>query len=195
MPFQNIHIRGTLMEPNQQIADLFKNHQTWPPEAITPQEIEILRNVTVVMETSKGKIKIKVYPDAAPIHSANFVKLARDGFYNGLTFHRVIKGFMSQGGDPEGTGSGGPGYDLPAEIKLPHETGSVAAARLGDQVNPKRKSSGSQFYICHSRGGVAHLDNQYTVFGKVIDGQDVNLALNIPDGDVEPDTINKAWVE
>ena len=183
------------MEQNKKITDLFSSHETWPPEAITAQEVEVLRAATVVMETTKGTIRIKVFPDAAPIHSANFVKLANEGFYNGITFHRIIKGFMSQGGDPEGTGSGGPGYDLPAEIKLPHETGCVAAARLGDQVNPSRKSSGSQFYMCHSRGGVAHLDGQYTVFGKIIEGQDVNQNLTATGEGIEPDSIVKAWVE
>ena len=160
----------------------------------------------MVFETTKGTIKIRVFPDAAPINSANFVKLARDGFYDGLTFHRVIKGFMSQGGDPTGTGQGGPtpDYTLPAEIGLPHKDGSVAAARTGDQMNPQRRSSGSQFYMCHSQQGCAMLDGQYTVFGQIVEGQDVNLALTVtytsgPQSalipGVKPDKIVKAWVE
>jgi len=132
-----------------------------------------------VIKTDKGDIVIKFYPEAAPKHVANFEKLAKEGFYNGLTFHRVVPGFVIQGGDPQGNGTGGPGYTIPAEIKMPHTDGAVAAARLGDQVNPKRESSGSQFYIC--LGPQPHLDGQYTVFGQVIEGMDV--ARKIQKGD------------
>ncbi len=175
--------------------NLFGHYETWPPENITDEEIEILRQVVCVLETTKGTIRIRLFPDAAPIHSANFVKLIQEGFYDGLTFHRIIEGFMSQGGDPEGTGSGGPGYTLPAEIGLPHEAGRVSAARLGDEMNPERRSSGSQFYLCHTTEGVAHLDGDYSVFGQIIEGQDVNLALNVSGPGVEPDKIDRAYVE
>ena len=185
-----------------EIMALFKQYKSWPPESITEEEKAILRRCVVVLQTTKGIIKIRLIPDAAPIHSANFVKLVRDGFYDGLTFHRVIKGFMSQGGDPEGTGRGGPGYTLPAEIGLPHYPGSVAAARLPDEYNPERRSSGSQFYMCHTRERCAKLDGAYTVFGNIVEGQDVNLSLtpthddnNNPIPGVVPDKIIDAWVE
>ncbi|WP_289053255.1 peptidylprolyl isomerase [Carboxylicivirga marina] len=113
--------------------------------------------VILMMETSKGDMKIKLY-DETPQHRDNFIKLAEEGFYDSLLFHRVINKFMIQGGDPEskgaapGTmlGNGGPGYQVPEEINYPtlfHKKGALAAARTGDNVNPERKSSGSQFYI------------------------------------------------
>jgi cyclophilin family peptidyl-prolyl cis-trans isomerase len=189
-------------ENNPQLVAMLKRYPTWPPASIKPDDIALLKRAAVIMMTSKGTIKIKVFPESAPINSANFVKLASEGFYNNTVFHRVIKGFMSQGGDPTGTGQGGPtpDYTLPAEIKLPHEDGSVAAARQGDQVNPQKRSSGSQFYMCHSKAGCAMLDGKYTVFGKIMEGQQVNLALNVtynqqgPIPGATPDKIVKAWV-
>lgn len=171
--------------------NIFENYDSWPPDAITDDEKSFLKDLTCVFETSKGTIKIKVFPDDAPLHAANFVKLVQDGFYDGLTFHRVIPNFMSQGGDPEKTGMGGPGYTIPAEIGATHDAGRLAAARTGDEVNPERRSSGSQFYLCHSKSGCAHLDGQYSVYGEIIEGQDVNLKLE-SNGD---DIIVKAWVE
>jgi cyclophilin family peptidyl-prolyl cis-trans isomerase len=111
----------------------------------------------VLIETSQGNIKVRLY-DETPLHRDNFIKLAKEGYFNDLLFHRVIKGFMIQGGDPDSKnapagkslGMGGPGYQIPAEIvypKLFHKRGALAAARTGDQMNPERKSSGSQFYI------------------------------------------------
>jgi peptidyl-prolyl cis-trans isomerase B (cyclophilin B) len=126
-----------------------------------------------ILDTDRGVIVIEFYPAVAPKTVANFETLAKKGFYNGLTFHRVVPGFVVQGGDPKGDGSGGPGYDVPAEISPAekHLRGSVATARLGDAVNPDRKSSGSQFYIClEPQPG---LDGQYTVFGGVIEGMGV----------------------
>ena len=123
-----------------------------------------------IIDTDHGKIVIELYPAAAPKTVANFEKLAKAGFYNGLTFHRVVPDFVIQGGDPDGTGAGGPGYTIPAEIGEKHLRGSVATARTGDQVNPKRESSGSQFYICLEPQ--PNLDGQYTVFGGVISGMD-----------------------
>jgi len=124
-----------------------------------------------VIKTAKGEIVIKFLPEDAPKHVENFVKLSNKGFYNGLTFHRVEPGFVVQGGDPAGNGTGGPGYTIPAEIKAKHVDGAVAMARLGDAANPKRESSGSQFYIC--MGPQSFLDGGYTVFGKVVEGMDV----------------------
>ena len=133
----------------------------------------------ITLTTSEGVIVIKLDAVAAPKHAENFKKLVKDGFYDGTTFHRVIPGFMIQGGDPLSKdqakraehGTGGPGYTIPAEIGKKHKRGSVAAARQGDQVNPKRESSGSQFYICVV--DTTFLDGQYTVFGEVIEGMDV----------------------
>ncbi len=118
-----------------------------------------------------GDIKIEVNKTDAPKTSANFLKLAKAGFYDCLTFHRVAKGFVIQGGDPSGDGTGGPGYNVPAEIKLKHTKYSIAMARQGDAVNPNRESSGSQFYI--SLEALPMLDGQYTVFGQVVAGMDV----------------------
>jgi len=123
-----------------------------------------------IIETERGIIVLELYPESAPKTVANFETLVNKGFYNGLTWHRVVPDFVIQGGDPDGTGSGGPGYTVPAEIKEKHLRGSVATARTGDDVNPQRASSGSQFYIClEPQPG---LDGQYTVFGGVIKGMD-----------------------
>ncbi len=117
--------------------------------------------------TPKGEIVFTFYPDDAPLHSAAFIKLARAGFYDGLTFHRYEPGFVIQGGDPSGNGTGGPGYNLEAEFnEHPHIKGTVAMARSS---NPN--SAGSQFYIC--LGDAPFLNRQYTVFGHVIEGQQV----------------------
>jgi len=123
------------------------------------------------IHTAKGDIVFSFYPHEAPQHSAAFIKLARAGFYDGLTFHRVEPGFVIQGGDPSGNGTGGPGYNIDAEFsKLPHVTGTVAMARSS---NPN--SAGSQFYIC--LGDASFLNNQYTVFGQTTAGQDVVDAI------------------
>jgi cyclophilin family peptidyl-prolyl cis-trans isomerase len=135
----------------------------------------------VEVETRFGSIAIWPYK-ATPKHRKNFLKLARKGFYDSTTFHRIIDGFMIQGGDPntkmenpKNIGKGGPGYKLEAEIidSLKHDYGAVAAARKSDRVNPERKSSGSQFYIVENKQGTHQLDGKYTVFGKVIKGMDV----------------------
>ena len=139
-----------------------------------------------VVETKFGKIVIEFYDKDAPKTVANFIKLAKDGFYNGTTFHRVIPGFMIQGGDPNSKstdrsthGSGGPGYTIEAEIKRDHVRGTVATARLGDQVNPDKRSSGSQFFINVKDNGF--LNGGYTVFGNVIAGMDVaDKIANVP---------------
>ncbi len=151
-------------------------------------------NPVIKMTTSKGPMTIELYSDYAPKHAWNFVKLTQEGFYNGLTFHRVIRNFMIQGGDPDGTGTGGPGYTIEAEItpELSHKKGTLAAARQGDQVNPEKRSSGSQFYICHVP--TPHLDNQYTIFGQVTEGMEVideiaTVKTDRRDKPVEPVTI------
>ena len=155
---------------------------------------------TVVMKTSMGDIEIELFEKDAPLHVANFKKLVKSGFYDGLTFHRVIPNFMIQGGDPNSKdndrsndGQGGPGYTIPAEIKSKHEKGSIAAARLGDAVNPKKESSGSQFYIV--TGEASHLDGQYTVFGKVTKGLDVALKIQDVKKDAADNPIEKVKIE
>jgi peptidyl-prolyl cis-trans isomerase B (cyclophilin B) len=134
-----------------------------------------------ILDTDRGDIVLELYPAEAPKTVANFEKLSKDGFYAKLTFHRVEPGFVVQGGDPAGNGTGGPGYELPAEISPTekHVRGSVAMARRGDQVNPDRKSSGSQFYIC--LGPAPFLDGQYTVFGGVVEGMDVVDKIKVGD--------------
>jgi len=136
-----------------------------------------------VIETDMGTIKIKLFPEFAPKTVENFVKLAGEGFYDGLIFHRVIPGFMIQGGDPDGNGQGGPGYTVPAEItpNLVHFKGALATARLPDQINPNKDSSGSQFYIV--QGDARFLDNNYTVFGQTFEGMDIVDAIAAVDRD------------
>ena len=126
----------------------------------------------VTMETSQGEIELELYPQYAPKTVNNFVFLIREGYYDGVTFHRVIKNFVIQGGDPTGTGSGGPGYQFEDEFRgnpLKHETGSISMANAGPGTN------GSQFFITHSPQ--PHLDGHHTVFGKVVKGQDVVDAI------------------
>lgn len=162
-----------------------------------------------IIETSFGVMKVKLY-DSTPQHKANFLKLVKEGYYNDLLFHRVINKFMIQGGDPDSRGAapgamlggGGPSYTIPAEIGAKHFKGALAAARTGDQMNPERRSSGSQFYIVQGDiipinqlqmiasqkgttytpeetkkygtiGGTPFLDKEYTVFGEIIEGLDV----------------------
>jgi peptidyl-prolyl cis-trans isomerase B (cyclophilin B) len=134
-----------------------------------------------ILDTDRGDVVIELYPNVAPKTVANFEELSKKGFYNGLTFHRVEPGFVVQGGDPKGNGTGGPGYDLPAEISPTekHLRGTVAMARQGDQVNPERRSSGSQFYICLAPA--PFLDQQYTIFGGVVEGMDVVDQIKVGD--------------
>ena len=134
--------------------------------------------------TNMGTIKVKLY-SKTPKHRDNFEKLALSGYYDGLLFHRVIDGFMIQGGDPntrdkspEGIakyGQGGPGYTVPAEFipEYRHKKGALAAARRGDAANPMKESSGSQFYLVQDENACAQLDGAYTVYGETIEGLDV----------------------
>ena len=140
-------------------------------EPTQPIAFEQGKTYEAIIRTSKGDIVCQLNTQKAPMSVTNFVQLAKGGFYNGLTFHRVVPNFVIQGGDPEGKGSGGPGYTLPAEIGLPHEKGALAWARLPDQVNPKKRSSGSQFYITLEK--VPFLDGEYSVFGKTISGAEI----------------------
>lgn len=129
--------------------------------------------VNIVIDTNVGEIKAELYPDVAAVTVKNFIDLIKKGFYNGLTFHRVIEGFMIQGGCPRGNGTGGPGYCIKGEFRangvkndLKHERGVLSMARAMDP-----DSAGSQFFIMHETS--PHLDGQYAAFGKVTDGMDV----------------------
>lgn len=134
------------------------------------------------MVTSHGTMKLKLYAKT-PKHRENFSKLVAEKYYDGMRFHRVIEGFMIQGGDPYSRdttqidlwGQGGPGYTVPAEFvnEYWHKKGAIAAARKGDMANPKKASSGSQFYIVHDENACLHLDGQYTIFGEVTEGLEV----------------------
>lgn len=127
----------------------------------------------VVFHTTMGDITAKLYNDT-PLHRDNFIKLINEGWYDSSTFHRIIYNFMIQGGHNKDR-KVDPGYTIEAEI-LPnhtHNKGALAAARMGDQVNPEKRSSGCQFYIVQNPNGTPHLDGNYTVFGEVLDGLDV----------------------
>jgi peptidyl-prolyl cis-trans isomerase B (cyclophilin B) len=122
------------------------------------------------MITEKGTMVIEFFEADAPIAAKNFTDLAKKGFYDGLKFHRVINDFVIQGGDPDGTGGGGPGYSIPCELtgnNQYHDRGVLSMAHRG------RNTGGSQFFICHSRNNTAHLDRVHTCFGKVVEGLDV----------------------
>jgi cyclophilin family peptidyl-prolyl cis-trans isomerase len=138
-----------------------------PPE----MQIDPSKAYIATISTQKGDIVVDLDAGAAPQTVNNFVFLAREGFYDDLTFHRVEPGFVIQGGDPLGTGTGGPGYTVPAEIDLQHVKGAIAMARTSDDVNPERASSGSQFYI--TLDATPFLDGAYTAFGQVVEGMDV----------------------
>ncbi len=137
--------------------------------------LEKARTSQARIATSKGDIVFTFYPDDAPQHCAAFIKLTEAGFYDGLTFHRVEPGFVIQGGDPSGNGTGGPGYKLKAEFNArPHVRGTVAMAR---SASPD--SAGSQFYVCLD--DARFLDRQYTVFGQMTDGFDALDAIRVGD--------------
>ncbi|WP_255474362.1 peptidylprolyl isomerase [Pontibacter qinzhouensis] len=151
------------------------------PASVMAQKNLKGKDQLITITTPQGTLKLVLFDDT-PQHKANFLKLAREGFYNGTTFHRIVQGFMIQGGDPNSKtgdrnniGTGNPGYTIPAEIlpKYKHVRGAVAAARMGDHMNPKKESSGSQFYIVENHRGTPMLDEAYTVFGQVVDGLDV----------------------
>ena len=140
----------------------------------TPPSMEIDPKKTyhAKIQTNKGEIELQLFPEYAPITVNNFVFLSRQGFYDGVKFHRVIANFVIQGGDPTGTGMGGPGYDFVDEVRinpLKHETGVISMANAGPNTN------GSQFFITHSPQ--PHLNGKHTVFGKVTKGMDVVNAI------------------
>ncbi|MEI6595077.1 MAG: peptidylprolyl isomerase [Bacteroidota bacterium] len=125
---------------------------------------------TAEIHTNKGLMKVEFFEKDAPITVDNFVKLAKSGYYNGLTFHRVINDFVIQGGCPNGIGNGGPGYNIKCELdgeNQYHDRGVLSMAHAG------RDTGGSQFFVCHSRTNTAHLDRVHTCFGKVVEGLDV----------------------
>lgn len=125
---------------------------------------------TAKIITEKGEMKVEFFEQDAPKTVENFIKLSTSGFYDGLTFHRVIPDFVIQGGCPNGTGAGGPGYTIPCELdgnNQYHDRGVLSMAHAG------RNTGGSQFFICHSRTNTAHLDRQHTCFGKVVEGLEV----------------------
>ena len=123
-----------------------------------------------VIKTEKGDMNVEFFHDDAPNTVENFIKLSKDGYYDGLTFHRVIPDFVIQGGCPKGDGTGGPGYSIDCELdgdNQYHDRGVLSMAHAG------RNTGGSQFFICHSRKNTSHLDRNHTVFGKVVEGLDV----------------------
>ena len=140
-------------------------------------KIDANKQYVATMETTEGKIVLELYPKIAPHHVNSFVFLSREGFYNNVPFHRVIKGFMIQGGDPTGTGTGGPGYQLKAEFNnIKHTRGVLSAAR-----SQSPDSAGSQFFIMHQDS--PHLDNKYTAYGKVLEGLEVvDKIVSLPTG-------------
>ena len=124
----------------------------------------------VRIATDKGEMIAELYDNETPLTTENFKNLIRKNFYDGLNFHRVIPNFVIQGGCPNGTGTGGPGYQIPCEVTAPkqfHDKGVLSMAHAG------RNTGGSQFFICHNRQGTQHLDGNHTCFGKVIEGMDV----------------------
>lgn len=158
------------VEPRQR-----NDYYSSPPEmTISPEN-----TYRATIQTSRGDIQVVLASADAPQTVDNFVFLSCQGFYDGLIFHRYEPDFVIQGGDPLGQGNGGPGYVVPAEIGLPHVEGALATARLSDQVNPNRDSSGSQFYI--TLAPTPFLDGAYTVFGQVTEGMDVVQAIRAGD--------------
>jgi peptidyl-prolyl cis-trans isomerase B (cyclophilin B) len=155
-----------------------KQYSKYPEMVIDPK-----KTYQATIKTNRGDIELSLFAADTPKTVNNFVFLARDKFYDGLTFHRVINNFMVQGGDPDGDGRGGPGYRFEDETRgnsrQKHETGSLSMANAGPNTN------GSQFFICH--GPQPHLDGKHTVFGKVTKGQDVVNALK--NGDVMNEVI------
>ena len=157
--------------------------RTAPADEELTTLVEEARSARARIATEKGDIVFTFYPDDAPQHCAAFIKLAREGFYDNLVFHRVEPGFVIQTGCPQGTGTGGPGYRLPAEFNdRPHTKGTVAMARSSDP-----NSAGSQFYVCIE--DARFLDKNYTVFGQTVEGQEVVDSIK------RGDKMNKVTIE
>ncbi len=150
-------------------------------DAPPPMTIDTEKTYYATIKTEKGDIRLLLFDDEAPMTVNNFIFLARQGFYDGCTFHRVIPGFMAQAGDPTGTGSGGPGYTFPDEFSpyLSHDSaGILSMANAGPDTN------GSQFFLTYAPQ--AHLDGRHSIFGKVVDGMEVLLSLTPRDPDAPP---------
>jgi peptidyl-prolyl cis-trans isomerase B (cyclophilin B) len=166
----------------QRAADLPPEERNEMYSAPPTMQVDPSKTYEATISTEKGDIVVELSTSSAPQTVNNFVFLSQEGFYDEVTFHRVENspGFsLIQGGDPTGTGRGGPGYTVPAEIGLPHNEGAIATARQGDQVNPTRASSGSQFYICLEP--IHQLDSGYTVFGYVVEGLEVAKQIAVGD--------------
>lgn len=162
-----VNLRSTYIHSPSMLKKMAKQWATAPA-----MQIDTKASYEVNMETSKGLIVIELYPSFAPITVNNFVFLINEGFYDGVSFHRVISNFVVQGGDPTGTGAGGPGYRFQDEFvgnPLRHERGVISMANAGPNTN------GSQFFLTHSPQ--PHLDGRHTVFGKIIQGLDVLDAI------------------
>lgn len=161
------------------VAARNNKYSTPPPMTIDPK-----KNYTATITTPRGDIQIKLRPDLAPETVNNFVFLAKDGFYDGVTWHRVLEGFMAQGGDPTGTGTGGPGYSIKDEFSpnVPFDKpGLVAMAKTAAP-----NSAGSQFFI--TKAAYPSLNGKYTIFGEVTKGQDIVDAIPLRDPDLSPST-------
>ena len=167
---------GECPAPSQEAPQpMAKTYPERPPMTIDPAN-----PYRAVINTVRGGFTIELLPDVAPETVNSFVFLAREGYYDGVTFHRVIPGFVAQGGDPTGSGSGGPGYTLPAEFSSTRfERGTVGMARTADP-----NSGGSQFFIAYAPA--PNLDNQYTVFGRVVEGMEVVDCLTPRDPGTNP---------
>jgi len=167
----------------------------------TNQNTNVPEQAIATIETNQGTFEVTLNGKAAPKTVANFIKLANEGFYNNLIFHRIVRqpGFhLIQGGDPQGTGMGGPGYTIDAEIGLKHTKGAIATARTGDHINPTKASSGSQFYIVTE--DIPFLDGNYTVFGYVTAGMDIvekinNVETDADDKPLQDVVINKITIK
>jgi len=183
---------GVSILPVRQI--MAKNRKAEVDEAAKTIDFKT-KKYQILLDTNYGKIKLDLMPDVAPGHCRNIIALSKIGYYDGVGFHRIIKGFMIQGGDPEGTGGGGPGYTIPQEFNATkHVAGTLSMARTSDP-----NSGGSQFFIClEPQPG---LDRQYTVFGQAADAESLAVVKKIggvrtgaSDRPVEPVTIKKAEV-
>lgn len=169
---------STTTGENRPFAKLTPQQRGAIGKAPPPMTVDVTKKYIATIHTAKGNIVVELDPSAAPQTVNNFVYLAMSGFYDGLTFHRVEPNFVIQGGDPAGNGTGGPGYDVPPEIKLAHIDGAIAMARTSGPP-ATTPNSGSQFYI--TIGAQPALDNQYTVFGKTIAGLDVVRKIAVGD--------------
>lgn len=171
-----------VQKTNKAAKDTTKMESSPLDSALAFNPKDVAEDALFEITTNKGVILIQLYKET-PLHRENFIKLASEKFFDSTLFHRVIRDFMIQGGDPltkdpnnkNAFGTGDPGYTIPAEIltQFTHKKGALCAARKGDAANPKKNSSGSQFYLVHNPEHCIHLDGEYTIFGETIDGFDV----------------------